>query len=157
MERSISGEKETKPSASHENFNAFSLLALGGLLWYAAYQLIQPVANWLSYDLLGVQQGSHPGESLAFFFYDVPKILLLLGGIIFLITVLRSFFSPEQTRAWLGGKRDGVGNLLAAALGLVIAIIAGVVIGRLKLERYVEDFVWQIQVGQGGVGCAAVF
>jgi uncharacterized membrane protein YraQ (UPF0718 family) len=35
--------------------------------------------------------------------------------------------------------------------GLTIAIIAGVVIGRLKLERYVEDFVWQIKVGKGGL------
>ena len=211
MERSITAENEKRPSTSRADLNAFGMVALGGALWYAVYKLIQPLANWLSYDLLGVQQGSHLGESLAFFFYDVPKILLLLGGMIFLITVLRSFFSPEQTRAWLGGKREGVGNLLAAALGvvtpfcscsavplfigfvesgiplgvtfsfltatpvvnevalvmlfglfgwsvaglylvtgLVIAIIAGVIIGRLKLERYVEDFVWQIQVGQGG-------
>ncbi len=33
--------------------------------------------------------------------------------------------------------------------GLIIAIVAGVVIGRLKMERYVEDFVWQIKMGQG--------
>jgi hypothetical protein len=33
--------------------------------------------------------------------------------------------------------------------GLTIAIVAGVIIGRLKLERYVEDFVWQIKVGKG--------
>ncbi len=31
--------------------------------------------------------------------------------------------------------------------GLMIAIIAGMVIGRLNMERYVEDFVWQIKVG----------
>ena len=42
------------------------------------------------------------GESVAFFLYDVPKILLLLGGMIFAITLIRSFFSPEQTRALLG-------------------------------------------------------
>jgi uncharacterized membrane protein YraQ (UPF0718 family) len=35
--------------------------------------------------------------------------------------------------------------------GVTIAIIAGVVIGRLKLERYVEDFVWQIKVGKDGL------
>lgn len=34
--------------------------------------------------------------------------------------------------------------------GVTIAILAGVVIGRLKLECYVEDFVWQIKVGKGG-------
>jgi len=36
--------------------------------------------------------------------------------------------------------------------GLAVAIVSGVVIGRLKLERYVEDFVWQIKVGQQGAG-----
>jgi uncharacterized membrane protein YraQ (UPF0718 family) len=35
--------------------------------------------------------------------------------------------------------------------GLVISIIAGVVIGRLKMERYVEDFVWQMQNQGNGV------
>ena len=154
------------------------------------------------------EQGSPLGEVLEFFFYDVPKILLL-GGMVFLITSLRSFFSPEQTRAWLEGKREGVGNLLAASLGVVtpfcscsavplfieflesgiplemtfcflisapmvnevalvmlfglfgwqvaglymasgimIAIVAGLFIGRMKLEGQVEDFVWQIKSGQ---------
>jgi uncharacterized membrane protein YraQ (UPF0718 family) len=36
--------------------------------------------------------------------------------------------------------------------GLLIAIVSGVVIGRLKMERYVEDFVWQIKVGRQGAG-----
>jgi hypothetical protein len=176
------------------------------VLWYAAYSFVQPLANWLTFELLRIPADSHLGESVAFFLYDVPKILLLLGGMIFLITLLRSFFSPEQTRALLGGKREGIGNFLAAVLGivtpfcscsavplfigfvesgiplgvtfsflvaapminevaltmlfgmfgwkiaglyvlsgLVIAIVAGVVIGRLKLERYVEDFVWQMK------------
>ena len=35
--------------------------------------------------------------------------------------------------------------------GLVISIIAGVVVGRLKMERYVEDFVWQMQNQGNGV------
>jgi uncharacterized membrane protein YraQ (UPF0718 family) len=34
--------------------------------------------------------------------------------------------------------------------GLIIAIVAGLIIGRLKLERYVEDFVWQMQLKAGG-------
>ncbi len=123
-----------------------------------------------------------------------------------MISILRTFFSPERTRALLGGKRQGIGNVLAALLGivtpfcscsavplfigfvesgiplgvtfsfliaaptinevaivmlfglfgwkvtalyiasgLIIAIVAGMVIGRLKLERYVEDFVWKMQ------------
>jgi uncharacterized protein len=188
-------------------------LMLAAVAWMAAYRVIQPLANWLAYGLLRLPKDSHLGESLAFFFYDVPKILLLLGGMIFLISLLRTFFSAEQTRALLGGKREGVGNVLAALLGIVtpfcscsavplfigfvesgiplgvtfsfliaaptinevavvmllglfgwkvaalyitsglmIAILAGVVIGRLKLERYVEDFVWQLQrQGEGGL------
>ena len=89
------------------------------VVWYVAYNLIQPLANWLTFDLLRLPVGSHIGESVAFFLYDVPKILLLLSGMIFLITVIRSFFSHEQTRAFLGGKREGLGNLMAAALGIV--------------------------------------
>ena len=37
--------------------------------------------------------------------------------------------------------------LIYVATGLVIAIIAGWVIGRLKLERWVEEWVYKIQVG----------
>jgi uncharacterized membrane protein YraQ (UPF0718 family) len=160
---------------------------------------------------MGFAADSRLGQSIAFFLYDVPKILLLLSGMIFLITILRTFFSSEQTRTMLGGKREGVGNVLAAMLGivtpfcscsavplfigfvesgiplgvtfsfliaaptinevavimlfglfgwkvaglyiasgLVIAIVAGMVIGRLKMERYVEDFVWQMH--NSGIG-----
>ena len=182
------------------------LMALAVVLWILAYNAIQPLANWITYQALGLAADSHLGQSLAFFLYDVPKILLLLSGMIFVISIIRTFFSPERTRAILGGKREGVGNVLAAALGivtpfcscsavplfigfvesgiplgvtfsflvaaptinevaivmlfglfgwkvtalyigsgLVIAILAGAVIGRLHMERYVEDFVWKIQ------------
>ena len=144
---------------------------------------------------------------MAFFFYDVPKIMLLVTGMIFVITVLRSFFSAERARRLLSGKRVGIGNVLASALGIVtpfcscsavplfigfveagiplgvtfsflvaapvinevalvllygmfgwkvaalyvtsgmiIAIVTGLFIGRLGVERWVEDFVWQMQV-----------
>jgi len=68
---------------------------------------------------LACQQGTHLGDAVAFFLYDVPKILLLLTAMVFLIGVVRTFFSPERTRALLGGKRQGVGNILAAMLGIV--------------------------------------
>jgi uncharacterized protein len=201
----------TTPSIASKRADWSPGLVLGILFlaWLAAYNVIEPLANWLTYNLLGLERGAHLGEAVAFFLYDVPKILLLLSGMIFVITILRSFFSPEQTRAFLGGKREGVGNVLAAALGvvtpfcscsavplfigfveagiplgvtfsfliaapmvnevalimlfglfgwqvallylisgLVIAVLAGVVIGRLKLERYVEDFVWQLKTGK---------
>jgi hypothetical protein len=62
-------------------------------------------------DVLGLTHGSQLGESLAFFLYDVPKVLLLLSGMIFLISIVRAFVSPERTRALLGGQRQGVGNV----------------------------------------------
>ena len=94
-------------------------VALLVLAWLAAYNLIQPLANWISYSVLRLPHDSRLGESLAFFLYDVPKILLLLSGMIFVISIVRSFFSAERTRALLGGKQEGVGNVLAAVLGIV--------------------------------------
>ncbi|MBT3315389.1 MAG: permease [Anaerolineae bacterium] len=199
----------TATSQPQQDSRSWLLVSGVAILWLLAYNIVEPLANWLAYGLFSLPEGSHLGEALAFFFYDVPKIILLLGGMIFLITLLRSFFSPEQTRAWLGGKREGVGNALAALLGvitpfcscsavplfigfvesgiplgvtfsfltatpvvneialvmlfglfgwkvaglylvsgLLIAVLAGVLIGRLNMERYVEDFVWQVKAGQ---------
>jgi uncharacterized membrane protein YraQ (UPF0718 family) len=199
------------PSSSNQPARrVYWMVALAVIAWFAAYNLIQPLSNWLAYTAFRLPQG-RLGESIAFFLYDVPKILLLLSGMIFLISLARTFFSPERTRALLGGKREGVGNVLAALLGvvtpfcscsavplfigfvesgiplgvtfsfliatpivnevaivlllalfgwkiaglyilsgLVIAILAGFIIGRLKLERHVEDFVWKIHQ-QGSV------
>src|SRR5512132_4412314 len=109
----------TAPTTRRVDLRAASIVGLAALAWLAAYNVIQPLANWITYALAGLPAGSRLGESIAFFLYDVPKILLLLGGMIFAITMIRSFFSPEQTRALLGGKREGVGNVLAASLGVV--------------------------------------
>jgi hypothetical protein len=95
------------------------LVMLVAILWLAAYNLIQPLANWISYQALKLPHDSRLGESLAFFLYDVPKILLLLSGMVFVISLIRAFFSPERTRVLLGGKREGVGNVFAALLGIV--------------------------------------
>jgi uncharacterized membrane protein YraQ (UPF0718 family) len=198
----------TLPSSSlpHNNKQLLTTLAVSILAWLVAYNVIQPLANWISYSAFGLARDSRFGESLAFFLYDVPKILLLLSGMVFAISIVRTFFSPERTRALLGGKREGVGNIFAALLGIVtpfcscsavplfigfvesgiplgvtfsfliaaptinevaiillfglfgwkvaalyitsglmVAIVAGFIIGRLKMERYVEDFVWKIQ------------
>jgi uncharacterized protein len=192
----------TSPAKSTAR-RTYWIVALATAAWLAAYNLIQPLANWLSYSAFHFD--GKLGESVAFFLYDVPKILLLLSGMIFVISIIRTFFSPERTRALLGGKREGTGNVLAAMLGivtpfcscsavplfigfvesgiplgvtfsflvaaptinevaivmllglfgwrvaglyilsgLVIAMLAGFIIGRLKLEQFVEDFVWKI-------------
>ena len=176
-------------------------------VWWVLYGQLIPLAEWVT-GLFPVGRHSHTGEAIAFFFYDVPKVLMLLTLIVFGMGVVRSFFSPERTRALLAGKREGVGNVLAAGLGvmtpfcscsavplfiglvsagvplgvtfsfliaapmvnevalallfglvgwqvamtyfafgLVIAIIAGWVIGRLKLEGWLQDWVRDIHSG----------
>ncbi len=66
-----------------------------------------------------VARAGQTGEALAFFFYDVPKMLMLLLLIVFAMGAIRSFFSPERTRAFLSGRREGVANGLAAGLGVL--------------------------------------
>jgi len=193
-------------TSPHTPGRTYWIVGLAAIFWLAAYNLINPLAGWIAYTALRLGRETHLGQSLAFFLYDVPKILMLLSGMIFVISIIRTFFSPERTRALLGGKREGVGNVLAAMLGivtpfcscsavplfigfvesgiplgvtfsfliaaptinevaivmlfglfgwkiaglyimtgLIIAIIGGFLIGRLKMERYVEDFVWKIQ------------
>lgn len=190
--------------------SAWWRVALEAVVWTALYLLIEPLSRWIAYGLFGLPRGSHLGDAVAFFFYDVAKILLLLSGMIFVITVVRSFFSAERARRLLSGKRVGIGNVLAATLGIVtpfcscsavplfigfvesgiplgvtfsfliaapvineialillfgmfgwkvaalyvssgltIAIVTGLVLGRLRLERYVEDFVWRAQFREG--------
>jgi len=180
------------------------LLALGLAAWAAAYSAIQPLSAWLAFTILGLARGSHLGEAVAFFLYDTPKVLLLLALIVFAVGILRSFFTAERTRAILAGKRESVGNVLAALLGIVtpfcscsavplfigfvevgiplgvtlsflisapmvnevalvllfglfgwevaalylatgltVAIVSGFVLGRLKLERFVEPWVYE--------------
>ncbi len=190
---------------------AFAAVALTAAVWWAAYSLLHPLADFVTYRIMGLDEDSHLGSSLNFFCYDVPKILLLLSGMIFMITLLRTFVTPQQTRRWLGGKREGVGNILAALLGIVtpfcscsavplfvgfvesgiplgvtfsflvsapmvnevalvllfglfgwriaalyvisgltIAILSGIIMGRLHMERYVEDFMYQVKVKGNG-------
>lgn len=193
-------------TAPRPQWQTIALLVAITAAWFVAYHLLQPLADWITYSLLGIQAGSHLGSSVDFFFLDVPKILLLLSGMIFLISIVRTFFSPERTRALLGGKRQGIGNVLAATLGIVtpfcscsavplfigfvesgiplgvtfsfliaapvinevalgllfgmfgwkvaalyilsgmvISILAGLILGQLHLEHWVEDFVWKMQ------------
>lgn len=173
-------------------------------LWVVLYLGNRPFWDWLLFDAIGFDPDTHVGSAVKFFFYDTAKIALLLTGIIFAVTVLRSFMSVERTRSLLGGRREGIGNVAAAGLGVVtpfcscsavpgfigfvaagvplgitmsfliaspmvnevaivllyglfgwkiaalyvtagllVAIVAGWIIGRLGLERYVESFVFE--------------
>lgn len=86
--------------------------------WWLVYRQLVPASEWITAHL-PVARHSHTGEALAFFFYDVPKVMMLLVLIVFAMGIVRSFFSPEKTRAVLSGRREGVGNVLAAGLGIV--------------------------------------
>ena len=180
----------------------------GTVLWLIAWFINLPAANWVAFDLLGLESGSQFGESVAFFLYDVPKVLLLLTGVVTLVSFLRSFVSPERVRRTLAGRGTVPGTVAAAgfgvvtpfcscsavplfigfveagvplgvtfaflvaspmvneiaivllwglfgpgialaymAAGLTVAVVAGLIIGRLHLERYVEDYVWKVHAG----------
>ena len=183
-------------------------IAVAASIWLFAYNQLTAFADWVI-SLLGLTRQTRTGEALHFFFYDSPKVVLLLTGIVFIMGIIQTFFSPERTRAMLSGKREGVGNVLAASLGIVtpfcscsavplfigflsagvplgvtfsflisapmvnevalvllfgmfgwkvaalylgmgllVAIIAGLVIGKLKMERFLEDWVQKILGGQ---------
>lgn len=92
--------------------------AAGLAIWAALYSQLVPFSEW-AVSLLPVERSSHLGDAVAFFVYDTPKVLLLLALVVFAMGVVRSFFSPEHTRALLAGNREGIGNVAAASLGVV--------------------------------------
>ncbi len=168
--------------------------------------MLKAFAHYLVYDLFGMAQGSRLSGALEFFIYDTIKIFLLLSVIIFVVSIIRSYFPPERTKRILSHKREFIGNILAALLGIVtpfcscsavplfigfveagvplgvtfsflisspmvnevavvllwglfgwkialiymgtgllVAIIAGMIIGKLKLEKWVEEYVYTIK------------
>ena len=168
--------------------------------------MLQNIAYYLVYDLLGMAQGTRLSGALEFFIYDTIKIFLLLSVIIFIVSIIRSYFPPEKTKRILTHKREFIGNILAALLGIVtpfcscsavplfigfieagvplgvtfsflisspmvnevavvllwglfgwkialiymgtgllVAIVAGMIIGKLKLEKWVEEYVYKIK------------
>lgn len=91
---------------------------IGLVLWGLIYSQLLPFSERLV-AFFPWGEGGRLKEAAAFFLYDAPKVLLLLALIVFLMGVLRSFFSPERTRALLAGRREGVGNVAAACLGIL--------------------------------------
>lgn len=93
-------------------------LFLGTIIWFAIYESLIPASEALV-KFVPVDRESHLGGALQFFFYDTPKVLMLLTGIVFIMGMVNSFFTPERTRALLAGKSEGVANVMAASLGIV--------------------------------------
>lgn len=180
--------------------------------WFGLYLNLDGLARALVFDLAGLDGSTHLGAAVHFFVFETPKVLLLLVAVVFGVGIVRSFFTPERTRRVLAGRREAVGNVLAALLGVVtpfcscsavplfigfvttgvplgvtfsfliaapmvnevalvllfglfgwrvallylvtglaIAVVAGWVIGRLKLERWVEAWVYRTPVGASGL------
>lgn len=168
--------------------------------------MLKEFAHYLVYSVFEMAQGSRLSGALEFFIYDTIKIFLLLSVIIFIVSVIRSYFPPERTKRILSHKREFIGNVLAALLGIVtpfcscsavplfigfveagvplgvtfsflisspmvnevavvllwglfgwevaliymgtgllVAIVAGMIIGKLKLEKWVEEYVFRIR------------
>jgi uncharacterized membrane protein YraQ (UPF0718 family) len=88
------------------------------LLWFGIYKTLEPLSHILV-NALPLQAGSHGYDALQFFLYDTPKVLLLLAGVVMLMGMVNSYFTPERTRAVLAGRHEGIGNVMAALLGIV--------------------------------------
>jgi uncharacterized membrane protein YraQ (UPF0718 family) len=99
-----------------ENPKGFLLLA--PFVWIGLYQALIPVSGFFV-SVLPVDRASYLSGALQFFFYDMPKVLLLLTGIVFVMGMINSHFTPERTRALLAGRTGSVANVMAAILGIV--------------------------------------
>ena len=171
--------------------------------------MLKLFSAYITYSLLKLQHGTRIADAIDFFIYDTIKIFLLLSVIIFTVSIIRSYFPPEKTKRILSHKKEFIGNILAAMLGIVtpfcscsavplfigfveagvplgvtfsflisspmvnevavvllfglfgwkvtavyigaglfVAIFGGLVIGKLKLEKWVEEYVYQFHNGQ---------
>ena len=194
-----------------------SLITILMILWVLLYSVLKRASEYLSYSIFHLTPGSHFGDAVSFFLYDTPKVLMLLTLIVFGIGILRSFFTPEKTRALLAGKKTVVGNIFAALLGVVtpfcscsavplfigfvqagvplgvtfsflisapmvneialvllfglfgfkiaalylatglsIALFAGMVIGKLRMEKHVEGWVFEMRMNASTVASPAL-
>ena len=81
--------------------------------------MIKAFSDWLVYKTFAISPETLLGAALNFFIYDSIKIFLLLLGIIFAISFIRTFFPPEKIRSILSHENEYVGNVVASLLGIV--------------------------------------
>ena len=99
--------------------NKSVLLLILSPLWILTYKYLQEISDFIVFRVFQMTPETHITETLRFFIYEVPKVLLLLVLIIFLVGILRTYFSPEKTRKALEGKSLFAGNVMASLLGIV--------------------------------------
>ncbi len=171
--------------------------------------MLKEFTAYLIYNVINLDRGSRLSDVLEFFIYDTIKIFALLSIIIFIVSIIRSYFPPERTKKILSYKNLFIGNISAALLGIVtpfcscsavplfigfieagvplgvtisflisspmvnevavvllwglfgwkitaiyvstgllVAIFGGFVIGKLKLEKWVEEYVYKLHIEQ---------
>ncbi|MEZ4268786.1 MAG: permease [Myxococcota bacterium] len=93
-------------------------VALGAAAWALVYSQLEPL-SFAVVGLMGLAPETRLAGAVQFFVYDTPKVLMLLTGVVFVMGVVHTFVSPERTRQLLSGRSSGVGNVLAASLGIV--------------------------------------
>ena len=81
-------EWQTLPSRQPKLF-----LVIATLIWLAIYQALNPLAEALVAQM-PVDRASHLGGALQFFFYDTPRVLMLLTGVVFVMGMVNSYFTP---------------------------------------------------------------
>jgi len=114
-----SNAQAIKVEASKNNFVFWGLSTLAAIIiWFALYSSLEDLSKWIV-SFLPISPETHLAEAATFFFYDTPKVLMLLALITFVMGIVRSFFSPERTRTLLAGKHEGLGNIAAACFGIV--------------------------------------
>lgn len=99
--------------------NKNALLFVLFLVWVLLYINLNLVADFIVYSLFRLEKYTHLTSAIWFFIYEVPKVLLLLVLVVFVVGIIRSYFSPERTRKILGTKSLFRGNILASSLGVV--------------------------------------
>ncbi len=101
--------------------------------WVLVYSQLQPFADWLV-GLLPLEPGSHLADAVAFFVYDTPKVLMLLTLVVFAHGRACAASSRRSAPGrLLAGRREGIGNVAAAALGIVTPVL--LVLGRAAVHR----------------------
>ncbi len=109
---------ETWSVASLATRRPRAFLALAAALWALIYAALPHAASALT-ALLPLAPSSHLASSIRFLLFEAPKVLMLLTAVVMVMGMINSWFTPERTRAILAGRREGVGNVLAATLGIV--------------------------------------
>jgi uncharacterized membrane protein YraQ (UPF0718 family) len=99
--------------------NKIVLLLLLIPIWIITYKYLQEISDYIVFRVFQMTPEKHLTEAVRFFIYEVPKVLMLLVLIIFIVGIIRTYFSPEKTRKALEGKSLFTGNVMASLLGIV--------------------------------------